>query len=121
MIAEAGSVPVGNVHPLDTARFASSGWRGIAILRRLLLTLVICGQTLAAVYFLSAILPYHGGNTLEIAILVVFGLLFMWISVGFWIGVYGFIVRRFGGDRWSLCRRYSDEALAAVRWRAPPS
>lgn len=93
---------------------AGTDWRGIAVLRRLLLTLLVAGQTLTGTYFLAAVLPYHGGNALEISILAVFGLLFMWISVGFWLGAYGFVIRRFGGDRLSLCRRYRDEALANV-------
>lgn len=101
--------------PVVAARVATvTQWRGMATLRRLLLALLIIVQTLTGVYFLAAVLPYHGGNALEIGILAVFALLFMWISVGFWLGVYGFVIRRFGGDRLSLCRRHRDDALVDV-------
>lgn len=91
---------------------ASHRWRHIAGIRRVLLIVLLAGQTLAACYYLLGVLPYHGGTWLELAILGLFALLYTWIAVGFWIAVFGFIVRLTGGDRHSLMRRHSAEAIA---------
>ncbi len=93
---------------------AAPAWRQRGAWRRLGLTLAVLGQTAVACYFLSVVLPYHGRNLLEAAILVMFALLFCWVSVGFWIGVYGFILRRRGGDRLSLCARHPEAELLAT-------
>jgi membrane glycosyltransferase len=81
-------------------------WRRAAWIRRTLLTTIVLAQTLVGGYYMTAILPYHGGNFVERSLIVLFALLFTWISVGFWIGCFGFIIRRFGGDRFSLVRRH---------------
>ena len=39
---------------------------------------------------MSGILPYHGSKPLEIAVLVLFAVLFAWISAGFWTALAGF-------------------------------
>ena len=36
------------------------------------------------------VLPYHGGDILEIALAALFTLLFTWIAIGFWFAIYGF-------------------------------
>src|SRR5690554_2547423 len=46
--------------------------------------------------------------------LVLFALLFCWISFGFWIAVAGFVLRRVGGDPQSLLRRQDAAELAAT-------
>jgi len=78
------------------------------------LTLVVLMQTTIACYYLSHVLPYHGGNWLEAAILTLFGLLFCWISIGFWTAVLGFYIRRRGGDPLSLCARHPDTVLVTT-------
>ena len=82
------------------------------MLRRALLVLLVLAQTVVAGYFMVAVLPYHGGNGVERGLVVLFGILFAWISVGFWTAVFGFVVRRFGGEAYSLARRHSVEQLA---------
>lgn len=89
-------------------------WRLAALLRRSLLTLLVAGQTVVAGWFMLSVLPYRGGNGVEIAMLVLFALLFAWISFGFWIAVAGFALRRFGGDRHSLLRQQDAATLAAT-------
>lgn len=93
---------------------ASQPWRRAALWRRLILTLLVILQTLTGVYYMITILPYHGGNVVEVLLLVLFALLFLWISVGFWVGVYGFVLRRLGGDAQALARRYPDAMLNGV-------
>jgi membrane glycosyltransferase len=87
-------------------------WRPVAAVRRSLLALVVLGQTLLATGFMLQVLPYHGGTWAEIALAVLFAVLYAWIAVGFWTAVYGFLIRLAGGDRWSLARRHSEQALA---------
>jgi membrane glycosyltransferase len=87
-------------------------WRPVAMLRRGLLTLLVLAQTVVAGYFMVSVLPYHGGNGVEQGLVVLFAILFAWISVGFWTAVFGFMVRRFGGDAYSLARRHGVARLA---------
>ena len=104
----------GPVEEAESTVTANEGatWRPVAMLRRGLLTLLVVMQTLAATYFMISVLPYHGGNGVEQSLAVLFAILFAWISVGFWIAVFGFVVRRCGGDVHSLARRHSAERLA---------
>jgi membrane glycosyltransferase len=95
--------------PLATSRQVS--WRLAAGLRRALLTILVLAQSLVASSYMMAILPYHGGNMVEKAIIALFFVLFVWISVGFWIGMFGFILRCFGGDRFSPLGRHTAAEL----------
>jgi len=96
------------------ARSRSGGWRRVATVRRLLLTVFVLGQTLIACYFLLWVLPYHGGTRVELGMLVLFALLYMWICVGFWTGILGFVLRLAGGDRHSLLKRHAGPKLEAT-------
>jgi len=87
-------------------------WRVHAQLRRLCLALLVVGQTGLGVYVMVSVLPYHGGKLVEQGLIVLFTILFAWISVGFWIGLFGFVIRRLGGDSLSLMSRYPESALA---------
>lgn len=89
-------------------------WRKTARLRRILLTLVVTSQCGIASYAMIRVLPYHGGDLLEICLAIVFALLFFGISVGSWFGIYGFFVRLGGGDRMSLLRRHPPHTLEDV-------
>ncbi|WP_417566855.1 glucans biosynthesis glucosyltransferase MdoH [Marinobacter sp.] len=95
-------------------RSLSGDWRRVATFRRLLLTIFVLGQTLTACYFLLWILPYHGGTKVELGLLVLFALLYMWIAVGFWTAVFGFLLRLVGGDRYSLLKRHAGKDLEAT-------
>jgi membrane glycosyltransferase len=99
---------------IDSPSAAVPLWRNIVWMRRTILTLLVLAQTALAIRFALVVLPYHGGDALEIAIVCVFAILFTWISIGFWMAIYGFVLRRFGGDKQSLCRRHPDEKLQQV-------
>src|SRR5690554_8121180 len=43
-----------------------------------------------------------------------FALLYLWIAFGFWIAVYGFLLRLTGGDRKSLLKRHPPAELEAT-------
>lgn len=100
-------------HLVDSARGRRRWWAAALIRRSCLLVLVI-GQTLLASGFMLSILPYQGGNGVEIGMLVLFAILFAWISFGFWIAVAGFVLRRLGGDRHSLLRQQDAATLQAT-------
>lgn len=89
-------------------------WRAKASIRRVLVTILVLGQTGIATWGMIRVLPYHGGDIIEIGLVAVFCLLFFGISVGFWFGFYGFVVRRSGGDPLSLLRRHPPHMLASV-------
>ncbi|MDX5363253.1 MAG: glucans biosynthesis glucosyltransferase MdoH [Pseudazoarcus pumilus] len=89
-------------------------WRLQANVRRFLLTAVVITQTVFATDVMRQVLPYQGGNWVEIGLIALFALMFTWISVGFWIGMTGFVLRRFGGDPRSLLRRRSAAELDAT-------
>ena len=79
-----------------------------------MLILLVGGQTLMAGNFLLQVLPYHGGTPVEAGIVILFALLYIWISFGFWMAVYGFLLRRFGGDQYSLANRHSSSEIDAA-------
>ncbi|MGB5232946.1 MAG: glucans biosynthesis glucosyltransferase MdoH [Desulfoprunum sp.] len=89
-------------------------WRKRARLRRTILTLVVTSQCGIATYAMIRVLPYHGGDLLEICLALVFSLLFFGISVGSWFGIYGFFVRLGGGDRMSLLQRHPPHSLGDI-------
>ena len=55
-----------------------------------------------AVTYMTSILPYKGTAPLEIAILILFALLFAWVSSGFWTALMGFFQLLKARDRFSI-------------------
>ncbi len=123
--------------PLDEAR-----WRRVAALRRAALLLLMLGQTAFATWEMSAVLPYQGWSlvvlqdvfvqplgesarqilpyVVQTSILLLFALLFCWVSVGFWTALMGFFQLLRGKDRYSISasspgnERIPDEARTAL-------
>ena len=61
--------------------------------------MLVVGQTwLASDFMAQGVLPYHGQQPLELAILFVFAILFAWISAGFWTALAGFVTLALGRD-----------------------
>ena len=71
-------------------RPARAPWHAAGVRRRALLLALIAAQTALAAYFMAGVLPYNGERPLEAAILVVFTVLFAWVSAGFWTALAGF-------------------------------
>jgi len=82
-----------------------SGWH-----RRLALVVLIIGQTYIATVLMKSVLPYHGRQLLEIPILILFAILFGWVSAGFWTALAGFWVLWRGNDRWAISRTAAPDA-----------
>jgi len=88
-------------------------WHRAGTVRRSLLLALVLIQTVLATWSMTAVLPYHGSQPLEIALLALFVLLFAWISAGFWTAVMGFLVLLFGGDRYAISRTAAPGAAIA--------
>lgn len=77
-------------------------WRGAANRRRVMLFGLAALQTWVATLYTLKVLPEHGGNWLEVAITVLFVILFSWISLGFWTAVAGFFSLTFGRGKYNI-------------------
>lgn len=77
-------------------------WRWAGALRRTVLVALIIAQTVLATYLMTAVLPYHGQHVLEMAILVIYAILFAWVGAGFWTALMGFWVLIRGRDRYAI-------------------
>jgi membrane glycosyltransferase len=95
-------------------RDPGSRWRQRAAHRRLVLVTLIVVQTLVATDYMALTLPYHGRRPLEIGILVLFGVLFAWISAGFWTALAGFWLLARGHDRYAISRRMIGDGPASI-------
>jgi membrane glycosyltransferase len=85
-------------------------WRTSALLRRICLSTFVLAQTWAATYFMASVLPYQGRQPIEIAVLVLFAVLFGWISAGFWTAMTGFLMLWRGSDRHAISRTAAPNA-----------
>ncbi|HUN93472.1 MAG TPA: glucans biosynthesis glucosyltransferase MdoH [Burkholderiaceae bacterium] len=85
-----------------------SRWHLAGSVRRAVLVALIIAQTWIATNFMAAVLPYHGSEWLEIALLALFALLFAWISAGFWTALMGFALLTLFDDRYAITRDLAD-------------
>ena len=85
-------------------------WHRVGAFRRIVLSVAVASQTYVATNFMTAVLPYHGSQLLEIAVLVLFAVLFCWISAGFWTAIAGFLVLMLGRDRYAISATASGDA-----------
>ena len=85
-------------------RAPRAGWARAAAVRRVVLLGLVTVQSLIATYAMAEVLPYKGTRVLEIAVLVVFTILFGWISAGFWTALAGFGLLVSGRDRHAITR-----------------
>ncbi len=74
-----------------------------ATARRTIFTILALLQTITFAYCMTTrILPYHGEQPLELAILCLSTILFAWVSLGFWTALSGFVLLCFGRDRHAI-------------------
>jgi len=80
--------------------------------RRWSLAALTFGPTYLATDFMTTVLPYQGRQPLEIAMLVLFAILFAWVSAGFWTAVAGFFLLLTGRDKHAISARAdADRAI----------
>ena len=84
--------------------------RPVKVRRLALIALVLLGAFVGT-RAMADILPEHGGALAEKGLLVLFGVLFAWISAGFWTGVLGAAVLIRGRGRSPLMRGLAEEPL----------
>ncbi|MCX8072430.1 MAG: glucans biosynthesis glucosyltransferase MdoH [Candidatus Binatia bacterium] len=78
-------------------------WIRAARIRRVFLATLVLLPTIVASGFMQTVLPYQGRTWLEFFIVLFFGALFGWISIGFWTAVFGFFTLLLG-DRYAITR-----------------
>jgi membrane glycosyltransferase len=86
----------------ETGGTAARPWTKAARVRRVSLLGLIAFTSVMASSHMADILPNRGNTHLELVVVIVFAILFAWISIGFWEAVAGIftIARRY--DRFSL-------------------
>ncbi|GAA0499745.1 glucans biosynthesis glucosyltransferase MdoH [Tatumella terrea] len=115
-------------HPRDQesidARIAEEKWRFVGSVRRYILLFLTLAQTVVATWYMKTILPYQGWAlidpselmsqnwqqsvlqllpyVLQTGILILFAILFCWVSAGFWTALMGFVQLMMGKDKYSI-------------------
>jgi membrane glycosyltransferase len=92
-------------------------WQRTAAVRRIALLALVVAQTIFATDYMSAVLPYHGRQPLELGILALFAILILWVSAGFWTAMAGFVLQLRGHDRYSISARAAGDAEIAAEAR----
>ncbi|MFO1395655.1 MAG: glucans biosynthesis glucosyltransferase MdoH [Burkholderiales bacterium] len=105
--------PARGEHDKATGDGKRKRWYFVANRRRLVLLALALAQTWLATALMGAVLPYHGQQPLEVAILVLFAILFTWVSLGFWTALAGFLVIVSGGDGYAISRTAARDAPIA--------
>jgi membrane glycosyltransferase len=87
-------------------------WCRSATRRRFTLIALTAGQTWVATSFMIQVLPYHGRPPLELATVLLFAILFAWISAGFWTALAGFATLALRRDRYAITQTIAKDARA---------
>jgi len=95
-------------------------WKRVAVRRRLLLAGLVLLPSFVASGFMVNVLPRQGGTALEVAIVLVFGALFGWISIGFWTALLGFVSLIGGRDRFAITGADTRESGELPPSELPP-
>lgn len=97
--------------PKDERVLPAARWRTVGSIRRYILLVLMLGQTIVAGWYMKGIMPYQGWSlvdfdeirnqtllqtatqvlpyALQTSILIMFGILFCWVSAGFWTALMG--------------------------------
>lgn len=111
-------------HTSPEEKIAENQWRTVGTIRRYMLLLLTLCQTAVATWYMKTILPYQGWALidpfvmadqpllrsfmqllpyiLQSGILVLFAVLFCWVSAGFWTALMGFLQLLIGKDKYSI-------------------
>ncbi len=111
--------PVSDKRDLPKAR-----WRWVGSMRRYILLVLMLGQTIVAGWYMKGIMPYQGWGMVDLdevvrqpilqtatqvlpyflqtSILILFGILFCWVSAGFWTALMGFLELLTGHDKYRI-------------------
>jgi membrane glycosyltransferase len=84
-------------------------WTRVAHRRRVLLAFLVLIPSIVASGFMVNVLPHQGRTWLEVAIVLFFGALFGWISIGFWTALFGFLILVTRRDRFAITGLKADD------------
>ncbi|WP_300725093.1 glucans biosynthesis glucosyltransferase MdoH [Pseudomonas sp.] len=109
---------------IDERVLPKSRWRTVGSIRRYILLVLMLGQTIVAGWYMKGIMPYQGWSfvdleevlhqplmqtaqqvlpyALQTSILILFGILFCWVSAGFWTALMGFLELLTGHDKYRI-------------------
>lgn len=109
-----------------------AAWRRAGARRRMVLLLLMVVQTAVATWHMKGVLPYQGWALVDLqeiyqqglwssilqvlpyvvqtSILLLFALLFCWVSVGFWTALMGFLQLMIGRDKYSISAAETPDA-----------
>jgi len=110
--------------PKDERVLPKARWRTVGSIRRYILLILMLGQTIVAGWYMKGIMPYQGWSfvdldevihqpllqtaqqvlpyALQTSILILFGILFCWVSAGFWTALMGFLELLTGHDKYRI-------------------
>src|SRR5450830_1902128 len=110
--------------PKDERVLPAARWRTVGSIRRYILLTLMLGQTIVAGWYMKGIMPYQGWSlvdfdeirnqtllqtatqvlpyALQTSILIMFGILFCWVSAGFWTALMGFLELLTGHDKYRI-------------------
>ncbi|MDD0976049.1 glucans biosynthesis glucosyltransferase MdoH [Pseudomonas fontis] len=113
-----------NAPPPEKRELPKARWRWVGSMRRYILLALMVGQTIVAGWYMKGILPYQGWSfvdldevlhqpflqtatqvwpyALQTSILILFGILFCWVSAGFWTALMGFLELLTGRDKYKI-------------------
>ncbi len=88
------SMPAASLSPLAEAQGSAfkHSWQRPALFRRILLAFLVFAPAIVAAWGISTILPYHGSTHTEKLLVLISGILFAWVSVGFWVAMFGTVL-----------------------------
>lgn len=111
-------------HYSPEEKISENRWRLVGTIRRYILLVLTLFQTAIATWYMKTILPYQGWAlidpfemagqpwtrslmqllpyVLQSGILVLFAVLFCWVSAGFWTALMGFLQLLIGRDKYSI-------------------
>ena len=109
---------------IDERVLPHARWRTVGSIRRYILLVLMLGQTIVAGWYMKGIMPYQGWSfvdldeimhqslmqtaqqvlpyALQTSILILFGILFCWVSAGFWTALMGFLELLTGHDKYRI-------------------
>ena len=109
---------------IDERVLPKARWRTVGSIRRYILLVLMLGQTIVAGWYMKGIMPYQGWAfvdleevlhqplmqtaqqvlpyALQTSILILFGILFCWVSAGFWTALMGFLELLTGHDKYRI-------------------
>ncbi|MDR1921896.1 MAG: glucans biosynthesis glucosyltransferase MdoH, partial [Candidatus Adiutrix sp.] len=85
-------------------------WPKTALRRQFIFMTLTAGPAVLAAFLMAQTLPGRGDNPLEIAIIVVFAILFGGIAQGFWLSFFGLITLARRADPGAVSRLLKNEA-----------